>query len=109
MNFNQNDLDDKANTWDVEYLQEQIWELQAEVRDLKEKIESMQVTSSIKGQEDRKMSKAFWEGFREGCKQMMLPIVLALIVGWGLLQSAGQVTAPPTVINPIHLTPLAKS
>ena len=46
----------------------------------------MQVTSSIKGQEDRKMSKAFWEGFREGCKQMMLPIVLALIVGWGFGQ-----------------------
>lgn len=40
------DFDDKANNWDVEYLQEQILELQAEVRDLKEKIERMlQVTS----------------------------------------------------------------
>lgn len=52
MDFDHNDLNDKANTWDVEYLQEQIWELQAEVRDLKEKIERMQVTSSIKGQEN---------------------------------------------------------
>jgi len=45
-------IDDKANTWDVEYLQEQIWELQAQVRNLEEKIERMQVTSSIKGQEN---------------------------------------------------------
>lgn len=35
------------------------------------------------------MSKAFWQGFREGYMQMsykMLPIILALIVGWAFGQ-----------------------
>jgi hypothetical protein len=35
------------------------------------------------------MSKAFWQGFREGYMQAsykMLPIVLALIVGWAFGQ-----------------------
>lgn len=37
------------------------------------------------------MSKAFWQGFREGYMQAsykMLPIVLALIIGWAFGQVA---------------------
>lgn len=41
------DLDDKANTWDVEWLQDQVYQLQNTVRDLESTIERIQMEITL--------------------------------------------------------------